>query len=241
MRSARSSWRSRRPVAGDPAASRRPVRVAVTRPADQAGELAERIEAVGCEAVVWPLIAIEPLGDEPIDASGYDWVVVTSPNGATELARRLARPPRRIGAIGPGTAAALREHGLEPDLVPGVSTQEGLLAELPTPAGRVLLAAAEGARRLLLEELGADFLPLYRTVELRPDEAPEVDLVSLASPSAARALARTDARAVPVVVIGRQTAAAALELGLELAAEAETHDLDGLVAALEQVLARKAV
>ncbi|MFL5958891.1 MAG: uroporphyrinogen-III synthase [Gaiellaceae bacterium] len=212
--------------------------MAVTRPAGQAGELADRVEALGCEAVLWPLLAIEAIDGDPVDASGYDWVVVTSPNGASALARRLASPPQRLAAIGPGTAAALRGQGLEPDLIPRVSTQEGLLADLPRPAGRVLLAAAAGARPLLVEELGADFLPLYRTVELAPETTPEVDLVLLASPSAARSLARTESRAVPVVAIGPQTAAAARELGLELAAEAETHDLDGLGAALERVLGR---
>ena len=215
----------------------RPARIAVTRAAGQSDELAQRIEALGCEPVLWPLIAIEPLGAEPIDPSGYDWVIVTSPNGATELARRLTAPPRRLAAIGPATAAALRAHGQEPDLVAHESTQEGLLAELPRPAGRVLLAAAEGARRLLVDELGADFLPLYRTVELAPAEAPDVDLVLLASPSAARALARTPARSVPVVAIGPQTAAAARELGLDVAGEADSHDADGLVACLEGVLA----
>lgn len=219
---------------------RRPPRVAVTRAEGQADELAQRLEEIGCEPVVWPLIAIEPLGDEPIDPSGYDWVVVTSPNGAAELARRLTAPPARLAAIGPGTAAALRARGHEPHLVPRESSQEALLAELPRPAGRVLVAAAEGARRLLADELRADFLPLYRTVELAPAETPELDLVLLASPSAARALARTPAREVPVVAIGPQTAGAARELGLALAAEAESHDLDGLVASLERVLGEKA-
>ena len=167
----------------------------------------------------------------------YDWVVVTSPNGAAELARRLTAPPRHLAAIGPGTAAALRQHGLEPTLVSRESTQEGLLAELPQPAGRVLVAAAEGARRVIVEALAADFLPLYRTVELAPDEAPDVDVVLLASPSAARSLSRTAARTVRVVVIGPQTAAAARELALDVAAEAADHDLDGLLAALERVLA----
>jgi len=236
-------------MAGDQPASPKPAggtgratraRVAVTRASGQGDELAERLEAIGCEAVVWPLIAIEPLGDEPIDPTGYDWIVVTSPNSAAELARRLTQAPRRLAAIGPGTSAVLHGSGLEPDLVPRVSTQEGLLAELPDPAGRVLLAAAEGARRLIVDERGADFLPLYRTVELRPDDAPDVDFVLVASPSAARALARTRARSTPVVAIGPQTAAAACELRLEIAAEAETHDLDGLVAALEQVLANTA-
>ena len=214
-------------------------RVAVTRAAGQADELAQRLEALGCEPVVWPLIAIEPLGDEPVDAAAYDWVVVTSPNGAAELAHRLASAPRRLAAIGPGTAAALRRHGLEPDLVPRDSTQEGLLDEFPRPPGRVLVAAAEGARRLLADELDGDFVALYRTVELEPADVPELDLVLLASPSAARALARTSARSVPVVAIGPQTAAAAGELGLELAGEAESHDLDGLVTAVEGALATR--
>lgn len=217
--------------------ARRP-RIAVTRAAGQADELARRLEAMGCEPVVWPLIAIEPFPGDSIDPDPYDWVVVTSPNGASELARRLTGPPRQLAAIGSGTAAALREHGLEPTLVPRLSTQEGLLAELPRPAGRVLVAAAEGARRVIVDALAADFLPLYRTVELAPPgDVPEFDVVLLASPSAARSLARTAARGVPVVVIGPQTAAAAHELGLDVAAEAAGHDLDGLLAALAELLA----
>ena len=70
--------------------------------------------------------------------------------------------PRRTAAIGAATAAALGGA----DLVPRVSTQESLLDELPRPAGRVLFAGAEGARRLLVDELGADFVALYRTVDL---------------------------------------------------------------------------
>ncbi len=77
----------------------------------------------------------------------------------------------------------------------------------------MLVAAAEGARRLLVDELGADFVPLYRTVEVRPADAPEGDVAVLASGSAARALAATGAR-LPVVAIGPQTAAAARELRL---------------------------
>jgi len=202
------------------------VKIVVTRSADQAEPLAARLEALGHEVVRCPLIRIEPLGDDPVDPEGYDWVVVTSPNGAVELARRLAAAPKRIAAIGRGTAEALREHGLEADLVPAVSTQEGLLAELPP--GRVLLAAAEGARRLLIDERNADFVALYRTIELRPEMPPEGDLALLASASAARAFAATGAR-IPVVAIGPQTAAAARELGLEIAAVAETHDVEGLL------------
>jgi uroporphyrinogen-III synthase len=204
------------------------MRIVVTRADADADPLAARLEALGHEVVRCPLIRIEPLGDEPIDPAAYDWVVVTSRNGARELARRLVAAPRHLAAIGPGTAEALRERGLQAELVPRVSTQEGLLAELPE--GRVLVAAAEGARRLLVEERDADFLPLYRTVELSPPP-PEGDVAIVASASAARALAATGAR-LPVVAIGPQTEAEAHARGLEVAAVAAVHDLDGLLDAV---------
>jgi uroporphyrinogen-III synthase len=207
------------------------MRVIVTRAGGKAEPLAERLRELGHEVVLCPLIEIEPLGEEPIDVEGYDWVVVTSANGADELARRRAGAMPKLAAVGPGTAEALRGHGLEPELVSAVSTQEGLLEELPRPAGRVLVAAAEGARTLLADELDADFVALYRTLLLRPAEAPEGDLVVLASGSAARAFAALDLH-VPAVSIGPQTTIAAEAAGLEVVAEAATHDLDGLVAAV---------
>jgi uroporphyrinogen III methyltransferase/synthase len=211
-----------------------PVRVIVTRPEGQADELAEELRARGHEVVLCPLVRIEPLADEPIDGSAYDWIVVTSANGAHELARRLRGRPARLAAVGPATAEALSAHGLAADLVPRESSQEGLLAELPRPAGRVLLAAAEGAGRLLVDELGADFAPLYRTLELRPAEPPAGDLVVLASGSAARAFAAL-AIDVPAVSIGPQTTAAARAAGLRVVAEAGTADVAGLVDAVARL------
>jgi uroporphyrinogen-III synthase len=165
----------------------------------------------------------------------YDWLVVTSPNGAAELLRRASGRPARVAAIGPGTAAVLSRGGLVADLVPQVSTQEGLLAELPRPPGRVLFAGAEGARTALVDELAANFVPLYRTVELRPSP-PWGDVVVLASASAARAFGQLGA-AIPAVSIGPQTTAAARQAGILVLAEAERHDLVGLVDAV-QMLAR---
>jgi uroporphyrinogen-III synthase len=190
------------------------MRVAVTRE-----DVAERVAALGHEPVLVELIRVEPLGDEPVDASGYDWLVVTSANGAHELGRRGVRA-NRIAAIGPATAAALRAHGLRVDLVPRVHTQEGLRAELN---GSLLLAAAEGARR---DVLAADFVALYRTVEL--PQAVDADVALLMSGSAARAL-RTR---IPVVAIGSQTADEARRAGFEVVAVAAVQSVDGLVEAL---------
>jgi len=203
------------------------VRIVVTRPRGQEGELVARLESLGHDVEVCPLVAVEPLGDEPVDVAGYDWVIVTSVNGARELQRRMRGVPARVAAIGQATAAAFGGA----DLVPRIATQEGLLAELPRPAGRVLFAAAEGARRLLVDELGAEFVPLYRTLELLPARSPAGDLVVLASPSAARAFARTGA-AIPAVSIGPETTSAARAAALDVVGEAATHDLDGLVAAV---------
>jgi uroporphyrinogen-III synthase len=201
----------------------------VTRPRAQAGPLVERLEAAGIEVVECPLIEIEQTSDEPVDGAGYDWLVVTSPNGADEIARRGVNLPR-IAAVGPGTAEALRAHGIEPAFVPRESSQEGLIAEFPEYGTRVLFAAAEGARRKAIDALGADFVPLYRTRLLTP-EPPAGDVVVLASGSAARAYAGIGGDA-PVVSIGPETSRAAESVGLHVVAEAATHDLDGLVAAV---------
>jgi uroporphyrinogen-III synthase len=204
------------------------VKIAVTRAEADAAELVRRLEELGHEVLVCPLIEVEPIGPAEIDVSGYDWVIVTSRNAARELSRRMWGEPARLAAIGIGTAEELPHP---PDLVPAVSTQEGLLAELPRPAGRVLFAGAEGARRLLVDELGADFVPLYRTKQLTPSDFPDADLVVLASPSAARGYAALG-RKSPVVSIGPQTTAEARTYGVDVRAEAERPDVDGLVAAV---------
>jgi uroporphyrinogen-III synthase len=212
------------------------MRTIVTRPRAQARPLVEALERIGAEVVECPLIEIERTSDEPVDAAGYDWLVVTSPNGADEIARRGRNLPR-VAAVGPGTAEALRAHGIEPAFVPEESSQEGLLREFPRPAGRVLFAAAEGARRRAIDGLHADFVPLYRTRLLTP-EPPEGDVVVLASGSAARAYAGVGGHA-PAVTIGPQTSQVARSVGLDVVAEAATHDLAGLVAAVQDVMDSK--
>jgi uroporphyrinogen-III synthase len=193
------------------------MRVLVTRE-----DVAARVATLGHEPVLRELIRTEPVGAEPVDASAYDWLVVTSANGAHALARRGVTA-NRIAAVGPATAEALRGHGLRVDHVATVHSQEGLRDEL---SGRLLLAAAEGARRDVLD---ADFVALYRTVELAQEV--EADVALLMSGSAVRAL-RTR---MPVVAIGPQTAAEARRLGFDVLAVAEVHTVDGLVEALASV------
>lgn len=203
------------------------MRILLTRPEGRNERLADALRGAGHDVYVEPLIAVEPLGDDPVDLEGYDWLIVTSATGAREVRRRSRGRANRVAAIGKATADALGGA----DVVAEESTQEGLLAAIPRPAGRVLFAGAEGARRLLVDELDADFVALYRTRELRPQLPPAVDVVVLASASAARALA-AQTTALPVVSIGPETSKTARDLGLRVLREARTHDVDGLVEAL---------
>lgn len=207
------------------------LRVIVTRAQEQIEPLATRLESLGHEVVRCPLIELEPTGPEEIDVEGYDWVLVTSPFGAQELLRRARGQLPPVAAIGPGTAAALRAGNVEPAFVPAVSTQEGLTEGLPRPAGRVLFAGAERARGHLADALDADFVPLYRTRSLQPDAPPQGDLVVLASASAGEAFGALGVD-VPAVSIGPETTRAARAAGVRVVAEADSHDLDGLVAAV---------
>src|SRR4029079_14920318 len=93
------------------------------------------------------------------------WVAFASERGVTALveAARTAGTldvlrTRKLAAVGPGTAAALAAHGLEPTLVAVVSTGEGLAEALVPrlqPGEVVLLPAAEEGRRSLEEGLAA--------------------------------------------------------------------------------------
>jgi uroporphyrinogen III methyltransferase / synthase len=223
--------------------------IAVTRARAQASALAARLRELGAQVVEAPAIRVESLPTEVPDLAGYDLLCVTSPNGAHELAARvrdarsLAGPT--IAVIGPGTARAMREHGIEPDIVPSRSVAEGLVGALAEiPVRRALVARAEEARDVLPDALRArgaavDILPLYRTVAEPLDDdaraaALGADYATFTSASSARFFhAAAGTLSGPrLVSIGPATSAAMRELGFEPDVEAADHTPDGLVAAL---------
>jgi uroporphyrinogen III methyltransferase / synthase len=242
-------------------------RVAVTRARAQASTLAAQLSHLGAEVIELPSIRIEPRldGDEVreavsrLRAKRYDVVCLTSPNGARLLLEALGRDGLdadvlagvTIAAIGPGTAKALAESGVEAEIVPKRSIAESLAEELVergVEGKRVLIARASEARELLpqsLEQAGAavDVLALYDTVreDLSDDSVAElvdVDYVTFTSSSTVRYFvealggAERFPPAAKAISIGPVTSAAARELGLRVDVEAEQHDIDGLVAAL---------
>ena len=213
------------------------MKVVLTGTETLSAPLAQALGEAGFEVEHCALVAVEPLAGPPVRVEGYDWLLLTSRNGVEALFARLEGPLPPVAAVGRGTAEALRERGVEPELVARTSTQEGLAAELPRPVGRALFAGAEDARDVLVRELGAEFVPVYRTRALRPERFPEGDLVVLASASAARSYAALGHER-PVVSIGPVTSAEAVACGLDVAAEASTHDREGLVEAVKLAASR---
>lgn len=159
----RISWFERRPLFGR--------RVVVTRAAGQAGGLVNLLAARGADAVTIPCLEFAPASEQDQRAldralanlEPYAGVIVSSPNGVDALVAGLARvgldarafAGKQVAAIGTGTAEALIQRGLRPDLVPDEARSEGLIdalrqrgllgarwLQLRADEGRELLAAA---------------------------------------------------------------------------------------------------
>jgi uroporphyrinogen III methyltransferase/synthase len=243
----RMNWTKARPLSA--------LTIAVTRARAQASGLSQRLRSLGAEVVEAPAIRIVPLDGPLPELEPYDLVCLTSPNGVRLLFERLeaggsdarALAGARIAAIGPGTAAVLREHGLVPDVVPERFVAEGLLEALSdVPIKRALIARAADARDVLPEGLRdrgveVDVVALYETVAdpLTDDELEAVsraDYVTFTSSSTVRffldAAGGLLGSRAKLVSIGPITSAALRERGLEPDVEASRHDIDGLVQAL---------
>jgi uroporphyrinogen III methyltransferase / synthase len=241
------AWFESRPLGGRT--------VAVTRARAQASGLAGRLRDLGAAVVEAPAIRIQEIDGPAPDLARYDLVCLTSPNGVRLLFDRLYRAGRdaralgdsRVAAIGPGTAAALREHGVIADVVPERFVAEGLVEALAgVPVSRALIARAAQARDVLPDALrgrGAevDVLELYETVaEPMSDHQRRAvagaDYVTFTSSSTVRFLFESLGGAVPesarLVSIGPVTSQTLHEHGREPDVEAVRHDIDGLVGAL---------
>lgn len=181
--------------------------------------------------------------------------------GSGRDARALASC--RVAAIGPATAEALERHRVRPDCVPEDHCSEGLVAALGTEAAekRFLLARADRGRSLLPDELArlggkVSTLVVYRQVD-RPDLEPDIadalrdgriHYVMLTSSNIARGfLAKLDGvttehvrQAVNLVSISPITSEVVRSLGHEVAIEATTYTIPGMIAAMTARLAAEA-
>ncbi|HEX4034557.1 MAG TPA: uroporphyrinogen-III C-methyltransferase [Solirubrobacteraceae bacterium] len=239
------AWRSPGPLEG--------ASVVVTRARAQASELAARLRALGAAVIETPSIRIVQRSDELPSLVGFDLVCLTSPNGVAVLFEKLAARGEdaralagaRVAVIGPGTARALREHGVIADVVAERFVAEGLIESLSgLEVSRALIARAGEARDVLpdaLRERGAEVVvaSLYdtRAEPIGPALLGAVEAasyVTFTSSSTVRYFLQSTGvgPATRVVSIGPVTSETLREQGIDVHVEAERHDIDGLVAAL---------
>lgn len=261
------NWFEKRPLFGQ--------RIVVTRTRDQAGQLSRQLADRGAEVIEIPTIRIVPPDDkhslvEAMAGLGeYDWVIFTSPNGVTQFfdyffksrddIRELGA--LRLAAVGPSTAARLKELHLHVDLMPDEYVSSKIAAAFKQYQDvenvRMLLLRAQVANRELtqaLEDLGAivDDVAVYKTVAETDDaggmaaKLSEVgaDWLTFASGSSVENFhTRFDLPALlkrfpnmNVASIGPETSKALGKLSIQPKVEARPHTIEGLVTAIENAV-----
>ncbi len=216
---------AKKPLAG--------TRIVVTRARAQAGGLAQRIEALGGEAIELPTIEIEaPKDFSALDAAlarieSYHWLIFTSTNSIGPFLARFASIGKsldalnhlKVAAVGERTATRLAAAGISVDLVPVLYQAEGLIDALGAEAmggARVLIPQAALARDVLpatLRQWGAevDVVEAYRTVAANIDVAAvrgrlqqgDVDAVTFTSSSTVSSFVQLFAAADLTSIVGK--------------------------------------
>lgn len=257
------NWFETRPLFGR--------RIVVTRAREQAGGLAARLSELGAQVLEVPTIRVgppserQPMVESLAGLGEYDWIIFSSVHGVDAFFNGLlaayedirAFGNLRIAAVGPATAARIRELHLRVDAVPTEFVGRNIAAAIREVESlenlRVLLARAEVASPDLCRELenqGAivDDVAFYRTLpeseenqgDLEVIRESGADWITFTSASTVEQFhARED---LPTLVrkfprlrlasIGPETSKALAKLGLKPAAEARPHTIDGLIAAL---------
>ncbi len=244
--------------------SLRGLRIVVTRAREDAEELARRLRELGAETILLPVIAIQPPADAaPLrrattQANNYDWIIFTSANAVRAFAAELPHPARMckaaVATVGSATRKAAEEQGFTVRITPEKYIAESLVEAFQTEElnrRRILIPTAAATRDVVATELrkqGAHVTVVEAYRNVLPPEArdgaaavfqePYPDWVTFASSSAADnlvSLVGADAlQGVKIASIGPITSDSVRKHGLEVAAEATVHNIEGLVRALAQ-------
>ncbi len=260
------NWFEHRPLFGQ--------RIVVTRSREQASDFAHRLTELGAEVWEIPCIKLglptqlQLVADAMLELNSYDWLVFTSPNGVATFFDYFFKAFKdmrdlggaRIAAVGPGTAAKLRELHLQVDLMP----EEALAAKVAAAFKKfetienlkICLLRAEVANPELpkaLEALGAivDDIAVYKTLAETEDSTGAgaklleagADWLTFTSASTVEHFhARFDLPALlkkfpqtQLASIGPETSKALADLKIKPALEAKEHTIEGLTRALLKV------
>jgi len=177
-------------------------RIWITRTQPGADSTAERVRAMGHEAIIVPLLTVRPVAEPEINLRGVGALAFTSANGVRAFADHSGERELRVFAVGAATAQAARAAGFRTVLSADGDVEalaEGIASRRGQLRGAVLHpGAAEPAGDLAgaLEKHGVEArrLILYETGPVKLSEAQAATLVQtdaalLHSPRAAKVLA----------------------------------------------------
>jgi uroporphyrinogen-III synthase len=234
--------------------------ILITRPRDDAAELAAELAARGIESTLEPLLAVKPAAPGDIPLEGIQAVLFTSANGVRCFAAANPRRDLKVFTVGDNSAAVARELGFAD--VSSASGDVASLAELVTERlhprdGGLLHAAGASLAGDLKGRLQAAGFVVERIVlydaepvtELSPATVMNlrlggIDAVALFSPRTARTFADLWQKAqapggnglggVTALCLSAAVAAEIRDLGWRRIATAEQPDRSGMLALIER-------
>jgi uroporphyrinogen-III synthase len=234
--------------------------VVITRATSQNQSFRRLLEARGAHVLEVPLIAITEPDDEGRERDEvlqrfheFDWLVITSPNGADRVApfvsaAQAAGDAERFPSIAVVGDATARSLGVTPTVVALPARAEVLAEMFPTGTGTVLLVqgnlADDSLHRSLVEKgWTVSRVVAYQTVYLRPtpdveQPALSADVLMLASGSAATGWYEAFSTSTPPVVVamGPSTTKVATALGIDVSGVAPDQSLESMIETAERLL-----
>ena len=240
-------------------------RVVITRPRSQSQRIVQRLMELGAQPILLPTIRVAEItldeaGQETLSQlASYDGIFFTSTNAVRRTFEELDRLglDSRVFAgvlvisVGAATSAALKEHGLVPDVDPATFSQDGIceaLADSGVDGQVYLYPRAERVRETLHQTIPAQGgrlmdLVLYRTETVTESSVPKsleeesIDAVTFTSPSTVRGFferlgsARANAilAGTLVMAIGKTTRAALVERGVSNVHTPDRSTVDDMV------------
>jgi uroporphyrinogen III methyltransferase / synthase len=248
-------------------------RIVITRAREAASGFAAELRRLGAEVIEFPTIqTVPPASFAKLDRAiagiaRFDWIVFTSATGVEAFVERLkglGRDIRSIGAasiaaIGPATAAHLKNYALRVAAMPSEFRAEAIVKAIgvkKVAGARFLIPRALVAREALpkiLREMGAREVlvaPAYRTVRPKADgvermrqlaAAAAIDLVAFTSSSTVtnfRAVVGKSSLGLKAAAIGPITAETARREGFAVVAEPRDYTIPALVAAIREHFGR---
>jgi uroporphyrinogen-III synthase len=239
------------------------MRLLVTRPQDDAEDVAHELEQRGHTSVVAPMIEIVPVPGVAVDLAGVQAILVTSRNGVRALAATTAQRDVPVLAVGAATAAEATAHGFSAEAAGGdVASLDSLVRSMLRPdRGKLLwitgrhvrgdlradLRAAGFAveRCVLYDAHAATALPESCTAALRQGE---IDGVLFFSPRTAQTFVRILAMAgleraahsVTAFCLSPAVAAAVADIAWRDVAVARRTDREALLNVVDEVAAARA-